>query len=332
MKKFSFVSLVLALGLAFVSCGNGTTDNIDESILDQIIYVEANPSKGFNYGYYYYIPRSIRNVSKKYLLVEPNNCIGSTDDYSEIDNFAQNTINSNRYYSNRINVALLVPVFPRPRTNYITVTHALTSDTFRLSGELRRIDLQLISMIDDLKKICQDNGLHLESKFLMQGSSASGQFVNRFTAIYPELLQAVATGGVTGNLIIPTNTFAGENLIYPIGISNLYELTGRLFDFEQYSKVPQYIYIGSEDKENSPMPINDGSVPMPHSDMYPPDESRVAYKLFGNVDIITRWQICQNIITQLGCKNIIYTIYPGVGHAITNEMTEDITSFFRSNM
>ena len=187
-------------------------------------------------------------------------------------------------------------------------------------------------MIDDLKEKCRNNGLYLETKNLMNGFSASGSFSNRFTAIHPENLQAVASGGVTGNLILPTDTLEGERIIYPIGISNLYELTGRIFDFEHYNKVPQFIYIGSEDDNIDPMPIYDGSASMSHNEMYTPDESRVVYKLFGNVDIITRWQSCQNLITQLGCDNIIFRIYPGVKHTITGKMLEDIISFFRSNM
>jgi hypothetical protein len=325
MKKFCFVSITLAvvltLQLAFVSCGNGTTD--DNSVeYNQVIYVEANSAKGFNYGYYYYIPQSIKKASKKFLLVEPNNYPGSTDDMNEIDIYAQRIINSNIRFATRLNVALLVPIFPRPRTNNITVTHALTSDTLKIkSGELKRIDSQLIFMFYDLKEKCENSGLQIKSKFLLNGTSASGQFTNRFTAIHPELVQAVASGAVTSMPILPAKTMAGEKLIFHVGVADLEEITGKEFDFDQYLEVPQFIYMGAEDTNDA----------LPYSDSFSNEERRISTKILGT-DIISRWQVAQGIIKQLGCDNITFKTYPGVGHAITDEIIRDIISFFRSNM
>lgn len=40
---------------------------------DQVIFVAAKPDSGFLYGYYYYVPQSVKNGQTAYLLVEPNN-------------------------------------------------------------------------------------------------------------------------------------------------------------------------------------------------------------------------------------------------------------------
>lgn len=50
---------------------------------DKLIKVEANPKRGFTYGYYLYIPNGAKNSQIKYMLVEPNNT-GKPSDVSTI--------------------------------------------------------------------------------------------------------------------------------------------------------------------------------------------------------------------------------------------------------
>ena len=322
MKKLIFCFLIFLL---FISCTTTSKNIIKEDyqlVINEVTYVAANPGKGFNYGYYYYIPESINNAEKKYVLVEPNNTGFKTNDMNEHDNEARNLIFSRRYFSDQLSVALLVPVLPNPESGE-TYTHALDSDTLRIKiGKLKRIDLQLISMIDDLKERCQDNSLYMELKIFLNGFSASGGFVNRFTAIHPELVKAVSSGGNSSTSILPTESLKNERLIYPVGIANLKTLTGRTFDFGEYKKVPQYIYIGSLDTGNDPVPNND---------MFNPDERRISKKILGE-NKISRWQSAENIIKQLGCDNITFVTYPNVGHRFTDKMWYDTIEFFKNNM
>lgn len=58
--------------------------------------------------------------------------------------------------------------------------HALDRDALTTEIEgLKRIDRQLISMIDDARERMKQKGLVLNEKVLMAGFSASGMFVNR---------------------------------------------------------------------------------------------------------------------------------------------------------
>jgi len=190
--------------MAFVTCDNN--NEIDEpdnqpAIIGSSTYIAAKPSKGFNYGYYYYIPKNINGVSKKYLLVEPNNTGKVSDDIKVHDDAAYNLINSGwgKSTADELLVVLLVPVFPRPTLGNSNLhVQALTRATLQVkSGKMARVDLQLIQMINDLKDKCDAIGIKVEPKILLNGFSASAKFANRFTAIHPGLVQAVAAGGST---------------------------------------------------------------------------------------------------------------------------------------
>lgn len=45
-----------------------------------LIKIEANPEKGFNFAYYLYLPPEIEKENHPILLVEPNNTGSPTDD------------------------------------------------------------------------------------------------------------------------------------------------------------------------------------------------------------------------------------------------------------
>jgi hypothetical protein len=272
LRIAGLTALVAVTGFSMIACGGGgggggggnsPTVGDGKMVFYQAVYVAANPGKGFNYGYWYWIPKSIQNAPKKYLLVEPNNA-GASNDGSDIEFlkdqarseiimasylFADEYVEYGQEGTENLGVAILLPVFPRPDGIY---THSLNRDTMLIeTGPMARLDLQLIKMVEDLKERCQAAGINLEEKFLMDGYSASGQFVNRFTAMHPELVHAAAAGGVSGMPILPVDTLKGERLIYTVGIADLQEITGKPFNLEQFKKVPQFIYMGADDKNDT---------------------------------------------------------------------------------
>jgi hypothetical protein len=322
MKKSNVFLLIMVwfLSIVYMTCENGTTSDNIVNVGEGPIYTAAKPDKGFNYGYYYYIP----NVVKKntYLLVEPNNTGTTSDDINVHDQSAKNLIEWRKAYADELNVVLLVPVFPRPASNWQMYTHALDRDTLKNNtGTLARVDLQLIQMIDDFRELCESKGINVASKVLLNGYSASGNFVNRFTAIHPGRVQAVASGGVNCMPILPTNTLAGETLIYPVGIADIRTITGNSFDIEQYKKVPQYIYMGADDDNDT----------LPYGDAFS-DEERILIKKVLGENMFGRWQPSQDIYKQQGCSAVTFVTYPGVGHTITNTIANDVYNFFKKSI
>jgi hypothetical protein len=319
MKKFSVFPILLTclLVITFTACDNGINHG-GEGV--QITFVDAKPDKGFNYRYYYYIPSNAKKTT--FILVEPNNTGTTSDDMNVHDQRAESLINGRKGYADELGVVLLVPVFPRPANNWQMYTHALDRDTLlNKAGDLARIDLQLIKMIDDLRVICQSEGISIDPKTLMNGFSASGDFVNRFTAIHPDLVQAAVSGGIGFTPLLPIGVLAGETLIYPVGIADIGTIIGTPFNLVQYRNVPQFIYMGSVDDNDS----------VPYSDAFSDAEREIIYKVLGR-DMFGRWQPSQDVYQQQGCNAVTFITYSGVGHTITNAITNDIINFLKDNI
>ncbi len=136
------IILCAGLILAAVSCKKEE----DEKINLGLIKVEANSAKGFNWPYYLNVPNSSKSAT---LLVMPNNTGTVTDDQTVHDNSAKQTAEWGAEFAKVLNIPVLVPTFPR--ANYIgwtVYTHALDRETVQItSGNMQRIDLQLIAMI-----------------------------------------------------------------------------------------------------------------------------------------------------------------------------------------
>ena len=323
-KSLSIFFIILVLSSIVFACA--TKDFIpDEDAGFFGTWVVADPSNGFNYGYYYYIPNTLQLASKKYLLVIPNNSGGLTNytiDSRQIHaRAAQGQINSNKYLADELGVVLLVPAIPRPWSTPPDIEpQILNRVALQTShGNHARVDLQLTRMIDDVKNICAGWGIDLEPKVLLNGFSASGNFGNRFTALHPDLVHAVVSGGVAGNPILPIDTIGEERLIYPVGIADLSELTGTSFNLQQYKTIPQFIFMGSDD-------TND---PLQSRHFWGDAERRIITMKMGT-NMKERFEFAENVYKEQGI-NAIFKIYSGVGHGLNNQIVSNIIDFFRSN-
>ena len=259
--------------------------------------------------------------NKNRILVIPNNTGKTIDDPEETLQLTLNTLNQNLFqYSDFNNIIILQPVFPREKSYWEIYTHALDRDTFLTEiPRFKRLDLQLLAMIDDAKKWLAGgeiiNQINTYDKFLMMGFSASAMFTNRFSTLHPEYIRAAIFGSPGGWPIIPHETYNAEKLRYPIGIDDLKDIAGIKFNRHEYAKVPMFYYLGDQD-------INDS---IPFRDGYEPEDEELIFKLFGDTPV-KRWDI-SNELLRTGEGNLLSRLYPGVGHTITKEINEDISDF-----
>jgi|SRR5690554_1499024 len=226
---------------------------------EELIKIDANPKQGFNYGYYLYIPNGVKQSEVGYLLVEPNNTGYPSDDNSIHKKEAKEQIlhETGNYISKELKIPLLVPFFDRPASNVKMYTHSLDSDTLKKTdAKLARIDLQLINMIKDAKSRLFKRNIYVKDKVFLNGFSASGSFTNRFTALHPEIVKAVVSGGVNCMPIIPSKEWKGKKLPFHIGVANIKEIAGIEFNLDEYKRVAQYIYMGELD-DNDTLPYDD---------------------------------------------------------------------------
>jgi len=309
-----FLSDGRCLSRSFVTELYPTLDTSD----GQFIEVAACPDQGFNYPYLLFIPPYLDDGEPHRLLVEPNNT-GMPDDELEFHlSSARELIRGHSWMAEELDGPMLVPVFVRPESRWTAYTHALNRETLLIEKghPLHRIDLQLVAMIEDAKRLLAHNGIQVRDKIFMNGFSASFHFVNRFVIIHPGLVRAVATGG-SSLPTWPISEYQGRTLRYPVGIADLEQLTGCEFDPVEYRKVAQLIYWGTAD-------TND---PLPFRDSYEPCDAQLVISICGPT-LLDRWLKSQEIYGSLDVS-VQFVTYEGVGHR-PGDMS-DVIRFFWAN-
>jgi hypothetical protein len=155
---------------------------------DSLLIIQKNPEKGFQNDYILFIPKGTPLNKKIFLLVEPNNT-GKISDSMEvhrayaIDLASVSSVGNN--VSTELRIPLLVPIFPRPASQPLVYTHALDRDVMlEKNPELKRLDLQLLKMIDDAQSILHAMNIVVDRKVFMSGFSASATFTNRYSFIH----------------------------------------------------------------------------------------------------------------------------------------------------
>ncbi len=305
----------------YVRCDFHFSDTLQK---DTIIRIDAKPNAGFNYAYYVFIPSGTLLNSRHFLLVEANNTgVNDTIEFHDQQAKLQALKNSSgSSVSKRLKMPFLVPVFPRSEKDWQVYTHALDRDAMLIkSGETKRIDLQLIAMIEDANTTLSSLHISLEKKICINGFSASGTFANRFTLIHPEIVAAVACGGINAISILPVSSIDDSRLNYPIGTNDFKAIFGTNPNLEAYKKIPQFIYMGGLDSNDAVL----------FDDAYSEEERQIIFKVLGKKMFPDRWGKCESIYSSNGI-NATYKLYPDIGHATNRTMNSEIADFFKKNI
>ncbi len=283
-------------------------------------HYKADPELGYYADFYVYVSPKSKRLAKSgepvTILVQPNNS-GNSDDPKFHQKDAWWMGFGRRRIADELGVVLLVPAFIRPSEDWHIYTHALDLDVFTTERvDLSRIDLQLISMIEHTRSELQIKGVLIRDQVLIQGYSASGMFANRFAALHPGRIMAVAVGSPGGWPIAPIVKYQNEELLYPAGIANIVKLTGFQFDSINYRKMPQLVVMGSLD-ENDSLEFTDG---------WEPVNSAIVNRLFGNTPLL-RWDKAKEVYRIAGAQ-VQFQLVEGVGHD-RKTLQHYTTNFFK---
>lgn len=270
---------------------------------------EATPKAGFYADFYLYVSPKARERAKEglvvTLLVQPNNS-GVTSDDAEVHRRDAWWMGFERQgVADELGVVLLVPAFVRPGGEDAHIyTHALDRDSFTAARpELRRPDLQLIAMIAVARAgLKNHDGVTLDEKFLIQGYSASGMFANRFVVLHPKLVKAAAIGSPGGWPVAPVASADGATLNYPAGVADIEVLTGEAFNAEAYSAVPQLIYMGDQDTNDS-LDFRDG---------WDTADAAMIERLYGDTPV-KRWNAAKRLYAEANA-DVRFELIKSVGH------------------
>jgi dienelactone hydrolase len=318
------VLLFLLLILAVPAVASAQTAAAPAAPSSDIIRIEAKPAAGFAYPYYLYVPKSLREAAvdakKKRthtILVIPNNAGKLSDDFSVHEEDVKRRFKQNTSIVDRLGVALLTPVFPRPQTHWQIYTHALDRDAMTTDRkEFARFDLQLIAMIDDARARLAGEKLNFDKRVFMIGFSASGMFVNRFAFLHPKRVKAASIGSPGGWAIAPVASFKERPLRYPVGTSDFKTVAGEKFDLENLRKVPLFVFLGDKDDNDSVI----------FRDSYEKEDEDLIFALFGKTPV-ERWEVSKKLYHD-NKLNADFRLYPNVKHTVTKEMFDDIFAFF----
>jgi len=282
----------------------------------------ADPAHGFHAPFYLYVSPGAARLAKEgrpvTILVQPNNSGRTSDDAKTHQRDSWWTGFERQRVADELNVVLLVPAFIRPATDWQVYTHALDRDVMTTKRpELARLDLQLLAMIDEARASLESRRISSDSRVIIQGFSASGMFANRFAALHPNRVKAVAVGSPGGWPIAPLPVVGGDTLRYPAGVADLESLTGKPFDLAAWRAVPQLVVMGSLDDNDS----------LDERDGWDGEASAQVVRLFGPTPI-ARLPNAERLYRNAGAK-ARFLLVDGVAHDRKALQTHS-TEFFKT--
>jgi len=297
----------------------------------KIYLMPANPEKGFYWPYYLGTPKSFKdNVA---LFVQPNNDARPGAPFETHDYWASIIAEQSLIdYGNKLETFTLVPVFPRPKLENGSnlYTHALTRSVVEnKTDSLRRIDLQLLAMIEDAQSKIRKNNYQIPDKFMLWGFSAAGDFVTRMALIHPERIQCLVAGGLGGFPILPIKSLEDSPLTYPVGVSDFDQLFNNPFNADAFKSIPMMFFQGGADENDSVAEGDELSNEEEFiSDSYSYSQCILINNFFGTVPV-DRVSKVSEIYSDFLMLNFDYVIVPKIDHR-TEPFEDKVLEFLKT--
>lgn len=308
MKKL-FLSILCLLCCALVLRAEST---------GEILTFPANPEKGFYWGYALYLPRSMDTSKKLPILLTMNN-----EDVEDSAERLEKQVHRDlrRNYSqygiaDGVGVPMLVPLLLQDQEPFHT--RQLNRAVFKLQeGPFAHLDEQILAMLNDAREVLKTRGIRTQKKFLVAGFSTPGVFAWHFTMLQPEHVLAAVVGGHQ-NPMLPLEEMNGISLIYPVGVYDFKQYTGKKFNQKAWSKTPIFVVSGGDD-------YND---PLPYNHVYSDEERAVFTQLYGKGTLQDMWRKAQEILS-VYAPNVQMHTYPNLGH---EAVWEDQIEFLKKHI
>lgn len=291
--------------------------------------VPANPEEGFNFEYVLIVPELVKKNTK--LILEEMNY--STEKHFTEEEGIEYLYEKSKsfrhpihYCNSDTNYCILLPLIPRyydSKLNLEIYTNQLSSLCFskEIKEKYYRIDIQITAMINDATKRMALNNISIAKKIIIEGFSASGKFANRFTLLHPEYVELCIAGGLAGTLILPFRKLGGKDLVYPVGISNIDDITEK--KIAQFKKVKHFYYFNLKDNVDCFCQV--GGEPY-YKGIILKSEMLLLYDILG-ISPEIRWQNSKKFYSS--CENVIFKEY-NEAHNYNLEIMNDIKNLLNS--
>lgn len=336
---------------------SGTADlSIGEN--PKAIYMPADPSKGFNFPYYIWLPSQYKydnpiSTKKKFLIVDTAN-FGFRGPQDQLLIKADEAMNNGWVnaidHARQFGYPMMMPVFARSGVsvnqesygNTSLYEHALdrasvyvkeltTSDSnasFNIKSYESEgydyklyydLDEQLVAMFDDAITQLNKSGYGLEDRVILDGYSASGTLTDRLSYLQPEAVAMVISGATLDDAMLPMTSLKGETINYPIGLGDYTAITGKTFNMETHNSVAKLLYMGKDDTNNT----------VGYSDCYFEEGNNQMKRLFTN-NVLTRAQEIMAIYGDTGAHGMLI-LDAGIKHSSSQSMNDYVIEFIKSN-
>lgn len=277
----------------------------------KIMFLAIDSDNGINIPSILAIPLS--NEVNNQIVVEANNL--ESEDSKKILEQGIQTGYRLACLTRDLPAPIIIPLIPSHK-NY-PYLQQLSIECFDIpKGDKNyRIDEQVVRIINKSKAILKNEvGLTASDKIFLNGYSSSGVFAQRFALLHPDVVETACIGGASGSIPVPT-----KDLSYPLGIADYEQLTGKKFDFENYSKIKFRYYVGELETQNkSNTRVDDFGNLAPMHDMsyfnrsVPVDVGKKQREIFGK-DMFSRAERTIQVLKSLGI-DIQHEIILGRGH------------------
>jgi len=337
---------------------NSLIEPIYLDVIDaQIIRVPAMPEKGFNFPYYIRIPSTnYKNQNdnlneKRYIIMDTANSGPSSLDGTEywvketLKNQSQLTVQ----VAEQMWTPMIMPTTPRSHVCYgygsdpnCIDEHSFDRDIVRLDKLLSEnhgkeieygyqskgliaqdylnYDKQLIAMFEHAAQYLNSYNQNVQiDKMILTGYSSGGTFSDRFTMLHPERVKAVASGATLDDMVMPVTSHKGQTLVFPVGISDYKQITGKNFDINAINKVAKLIYMGK----------SDNNVTLPYTDAFSEEERQSIIKAFSE-NTLERAYSMMNLYHESGGE-AMFILDKDIEHGVSNEMAQYQLEFLLAN-
>ena len=294
------------------------------------------------------------NIRLPYVLITPDNYkkdshliveLSGSVDFNKsvkeqiVDQCESNSGNSMDYMLKllieKLNYPVIIPIIPRIPNFYTTYFGSKVINNDFTGCDVSDSDKALLSNIDQQIKLMIEEAIEylgIQKKAIIKGYSSTAKFATQFSILHPEVIMINLSGGTSGLSTLPCSSYAGIQLPYPIGVSDIPN-----FNKKEFMKISHFFYIGEEDNNNPALPKSemsddfdangnrlpkidekgnltfildkDGLLLPTYSDCYTKEQINIIHDFYGDNNQI-RFKKNEGIYHELQV-NSIHKIYPG---------------------
>lgn len=272
------------------------------------------------YDWLVFVPYGLDLSKKQILMITGTNGNVMSSDYTLSINQHKELFRNRLNRFSSLDFILLCPILPRTEMNPAIY---FIPEFYKPGPEaLMRPDEKIINIITELRGLLALKGISTYEKIILEGFSAGGIMATRMALLHPDKIFAIAAGAPGSYATIPLANYKGMTLNFHVGIADFEKLMKRPFNFEEYKKVNQFLYIGDQDlKPNNSTLTNPGEI-------FSEYKIQQIKTLFGATDP----EILQNeakLLQETGCS-VEFKLYQNVGHDSGNPlMVLDVMRFLQ---